>query len=304
MVVSPRRSHNRRYFYKYTSVKTALSILVNHNLRLGSPLAFNDPFDIPRVLKLSFSREQFVKGVLNELIRLSRDPGYDTSANLNPQMRAYVEWMRGFDPQHIMNLLESRDLLDVPNDMQELPAYRAMQKQWLETLAKTRILCVTEENDNPVMWNSYADQYRGVVLELECLDLYDSILLLATPVQYTDETPVIGSLQYWIAHATGQSPFDYEATFAELGVTKHKKWEYEREWRVISYEKRGEGSYSDYGMHPRAFSKVFLGKDIPDEDTKSLLRLIDHDLSHLEPYEMILDQDARRIVFRKVSQTT
>ena len=171
-------------------------------------------------------------------------------------------------------------------------------------LAKTRILCVTEENDNPVMWNSYADAYRGVVLELECIDIYDSILLLAKPVLYTDEIPTIGTLSYWIRQMTGQVNFDYNATFADLEITKHTKWEYEKEWRVISFEKKSQDAYSDYGMHSRTFSKIYFGKDISAEDRRVLLSLIDHELAHMEAYEMQIDQEARLIRFSRVLQTT
>ena len=37
--------HDRKYFYKYVTVETALLILQNRKLKYSSPVLFNDPFD-------------------------------------------------------------------------------------------------------------------------------------------------------------------------------------------------------------------------------------------------------------------
>jgi hypothetical protein len=261
-MISSNRKHNRKYFYKYTSITTAASILIDKRLRLCSPLLFNDPFDIPRILSLSFTGGDLAKAVLDELIRLAQDSTYEIVANRIPRIRQYLGWMRTFTPEHYRNLAEANKApVDITERMEDLPSFVDMQKQWTASLPKTRILCLTEENDNPVMWSSYASNYEGVVLEIECLDIYDSFLLLAKPVNYTDEPPTIGTLQYWTKQMTGQIDFDYGATFAELEITKQTKWAYEKEWRVNSFEKSGTGLYSDYDMHSSSFTMVFLGKN-------------------------------------------
>ena len=43
---SPNRRHDRQYFYKYVSAKTAQAILTTRTLRWSSPILFNDPFDV------------------------------------------------------------------------------------------------------------------------------------------------------------------------------------------------------------------------------------------------------------------
>ena len=49
---SPNRKHERRYFYKYVSAKTAKIIISTRKLRWSSPVLFNDPFDVTQELRL------------------------------------------------------------------------------------------------------------------------------------------------------------------------------------------------------------------------------------------------------------
>ena len=303
MLVSTHRAHNRKYFYKYTSASTAIRILTNRTLRLSSPLLFNDPFDIPRVLKLAFTSEELNQGIIKELFRLANDQAYSIGTNLNPKLRIFLEWARSIGKQQLHELENSAIDKLKPVIIEASQPFIDLQKQWVDMLPNTRILCITEENNNPVMWSSYSDCYRGVVLELECLDIYDSILLLSRPVNYTDDFPTIGKLDYWIRKMTGQVEYDYKQMFADLEATKKLKWQYEKEWRVISYDKQGNALYSDYGMHPRTFSSIYLGKDISAENRQLLLKLIDYDLSHLQPYEMKISHETRSIDFSRIKST-
>jgi len=300
MLRSPNRRHERTFFYKYTSASTAASILISKKVRLSSPLLFNDPFDTPRVLKLSFSGSDLLKGVIQEMVKLARDPNYDISANLSPFMQRYLSWMRSFEVDHYENLLHLAHELNIPDKMEEVPAFIELQQKWTDLLPMTRILCLAEENDNPVMWHTYADAYKGVVLQIDCIDIYDSFLLLAKQVIYSDEIPTIGSIDVWIKQGTGQIAFEYDAIFGQLEISKQTKWAYEKEWRVLSFEKDSSLLYSDYQLHPASFTKVFVGKDVTVEDRQLFLSLADHDLSNLEVYDMLINQVDRRIMFKRI----
>lgn len=300
MIVSPNRAHNRTFFYKYTSAKTAATILITKKVRFSSPLLFNDPFDIPRKLTLAFSGVDLFRAVIPEMARLARDPGYEISSNPDPTMRYYLTWMRSFQPKHYENLLQDVPSFDFPENVEDTPAFAELQQKWTEFLPKTRILSLTEENDNPVMWHNYSDAYKGAVLQLDCLDIYDSILLLAKPITYSDNIPTIGSLDVWVRQATGQTPFDYDTIFGQLEITKQTKWAYEKEWRVISFEKDSDLMFSDYELHPDSFSRIFLGKDVTAQDRKLFLDLANYELSKLQVYDMTLDQTNRKIVFNRI----
>lgn len=302
MLTSPNRKHNRQFFYKYTTAEDAKSILINKTLRFSSPLSFNDPFDVARKLKFAFSSEEFNSGLRNELIRLIQNE--PTVTVRNSKLQALLDYSRTLNSEQkerIVNLIKN---YSPTPEIDEIGSFKELQRQWESLLPLSRILSVSAENDNPMMWWCYANKYKGVVIELECIDIYDSLLLVARQVDYTDKLPTIGSLEYWIRMTTGQTKFDYKEVFERLELTKTHHWAHEKEWRVISFEKNSDQLYTDYPVHPRTFSKIYFGENMDDIDKQEIEKLIDFDLSHMEMYEMILNHDCRQIQFEKVRKAT
>ncbi len=297
MIVSPNRRHNKQVFYKYTSARTAKSLLINKTLRFSSPLLFNDPFDVSRRLKFGFDIDDFNKAFLEELIRLLESQ--DDITTINPKIRALLNYCHKLPADQRDSFVNQLRKYPPLMQLDELESFQRMEHQWQELIPMSRILSVSTEKDNPVMWWSYAENYSGVVIELECLDIYDSPLLAAKEVIYTNDFPNIGTLAYWLKKITGQIDFDYRKIFERLELTKTRHWSYENEWRVISFEKNSGQLYTDYEIHPRTFCKVFLGENISDQDKEDICKLIDFDLTHLEVFEMELSHERRQIEFRK-----
>jgi len=148
------------------------------------------------------------------LIRIRSSPDVTQKDTL----RAVLEYCATLTSEQRESLASTLKRQKLETNYSDPPAFRDLQETWEAMIPKTRILSLTEENDNPVMWSSYASNYTGVVLQLECIDIYDSVLLLAAPVVYSDELPTIGSLEYWVKMTTGQEPFDYDKVFRRLDL--------------------------------------------------------------------------------------
>lgn len=296
-IISPNRIHNKKYFYKYTSASTAQKILINKSVRFSSPFILNDPFDIQRELKFDFEFKDFEVKIKNEIINMINNeiiPKY--SNNLAMQVIFnYISIMNKEEKAKYCNEIKNTKL----KNLYELDSFKLIQQKWNDFLPITRIFSVSEDYDNTVMWTHYADKYKGVVLELECIDIYDNVLLAAEKVKYSDKIPTIGALDYWIKVFTDQEEFNYEKTFKELELTKSSNWSYEKEWRVIIFEKDSKEYYNDYKIHPRTFSKIFLGKEISDDDRKIFKKLIFDELSHIELLNMEYDYKNKNIIFKK-----
>lgn len=303
MLTSPNRKHNKHFFYKYATVETAKSILINKTLRFSSPLIFNDPFDVARKLKFQFSSDELNSAFCNELLCLSQnDPPVSVS---NPKLQTIVDALHNSNPDQRKQYLNQIKKTFPSRNLDEIESFKKLQQQWESLLHLSRILSIAERNDNPVMWWCYADNYKGVVIELECIDIYDSPLLLARQVNYTDAIPTIGhtigSLDHYIKK--GQpNRIRYKQLFKEmlehLELTKTSHWAHEREWRVISFEKDSDQLHSDYQVHPRTFSKIFFGENMAERDRQDIEHLINFNLSHMEIYVMILNHNCRQIQFR------
>ena len=68
------------------------------------------------------------------------------------------------------------------------------------------------------MWSHYADQHRGVVFQLGCIDEIDNSLFAAQKVTYTNTSPAFASALEYAKHLTGEAVFDY-APYAVLSRT-------------------------------------------------------------------------------------
>jgi hypothetical protein len=298
MLTAGTRLHDRVHFFKYCKLATADRVLRTGRLRWSSPLLFNDPFDYARVLSFSFTSEELVDALIDEL-KVMLAKGVRPSGVMQPSISTLLDKMRASGDRLEATMLRFREVL-AAQDLMKMTNYKGMQEAWDLYLPYMRILCVSETNTSGPMWAHYAESYKGAVLQLECVDAVDSPLLAAKQVIYSDESPVIGTLRQFILQLTGQEAFDYEKQFGRLELIKKLEWRYEQEWRVISNDKGSLELYTDYEMHPLTFSKVFLGPYVAPEAKRAFRELPRGDLAHLEIYESEVNQVSRDIDFVRI----
>jgi len=85
------------------------------------------------------------------------------------------------------------------------------------------VLCLSEVNDNLLMWSHYADQHQGVCISIRP-DCIPSNRIL--PVHYCDDIPVIDAWNY--IGRKGE-------TFISASRSKSSHWKYEKEWRTVHH---------------------------------------------------------------------
>lgn len=150
---------------------------------------------------------------------------------------------------------------------------------------KLGVFCLSETNDNILMWSHYAGGHRGFCIEFERSETNELGGDSCVPVIYPEDDAVpIFKLE----------ELAERKAFAQSATTKAKLWAYEREWRMISREPGGglypiPGKISAiiFGFHMTPQSRTtirnVLGKYIPyfqahqSEDSYAL------DIRRLEP---------------------
>src|SRR5262245_37846 len=83
MARSPRRTHDRQFFFKYMSARVATIALTTRKLRWSSPLLFNDPFDVTQQLRVNFTPAELTTAVGEEMAALLIAGG-PPAANVHP----------------------------------------------------------------------------------------------------------------------------------------------------------------------------------------------------------------------------
>lgn len=181
---SPHRMHDRSTFYKYMPLNTAKIVLDSCSLRWSSPVIFNDPFDVPREVMLGVDEINIGKALVRKLIEELINPREDLQ-NLNPRIRTMLDVYQKLFPSGIpAELIEKfQELVNAPPVGLGAPAaIQEMKDVWKRMLNERRILCLSESPIITPMWNHYADGYKGIVIEFDCLDVLDSAWLIAKPI--------------------------------------------------------------------------------------------------------------------------
>lgn len=298
---SPNRSHDRRYFYKYVSAKTAKIVLQTRRLRWSSPILFNDPFDVTQELRLHFNPNE-LNSMLNEEWALLIEQGRAGSVK-HPVLAMLGKLLDAADPSQRTNFANQRRR-DAPTTTPgQIAALDELREFWRQVVPTLRVLCLSELNDVTPMWLHYADAYGGVVLEFDSVDEIDSCFLVARQVKYDDTPPAIADARTWVRCLLFHTEKSFIDLLTEYQYTKTMSWAYEREWRIVSRARPGDsGLFSDHGFHPRELSRIFFGPKCTEADKTDIVALLSNELEHVCCCEAVPSREATKFTFRPTTR--
>lgn len=272
-----------KYFFKYVSAGLAKIILVNKSLRWSSPLLFDDPYDVTRQMAINISPSSMQKNVIGYLQRLVIE-NKEIPNGLNHQALTLLSL---FKLAHKNNSLTEivEDLYKTTCEQNlNSSSFDELKQIWENWLPELRILCLSASNDIPLMWDKYAANSTGVVLEFECSEYFSTPWLIAQPVRYENK-PSLLDHEGWGKLLTLSQERATKYLFEESCYTKTTDWEYQQEWRVVSFKRDHETlKYADYGFSPQTLSAVYFGSEISHEDKREIELLLKYDLAHVKTY--------------------
>jgi len=129
-------------------------------------------------------------------------------------------------------------------------AYRAWGNQLEERNRRnsTRICSLTEQYRSSVVWAHYADQHKGICIEIDSAEINTGCGILM-PVQYTKNVPILG-------HNTAD---DVRRAF----LNKTNEWGYEQEWRYVTSEQPPSLLFTESAITRVMLGARFNSSDIP-----------------------------------------
>lgn len=270
------RAHDRSHFYKYASFETAVHVIESKSFRWSSPIKFNDPFDHQTGFVLNFSPEAFSQLLTSSMERVIFS---DVDPLITPTTQFSALTLKLRNIRH--KIPRSEIVRDFHKSSTESAAILndsigQLNATVQDQLCHSRVFCVSEKFDNVVMWSHYADQHKGVVFKLRCIDELDNTLLAARKVHYTDAFLPFPDADAYARHLIGERPLDFASLIWNIAYTKHLDWSYEEEWRVhrpLLHEPPDDG-YSVYPENPHVFEAIYLGCRIETEEVKSIVDLV------------------------------
>ncbi len=117
------------------------------------------------------------------------------------------------------------------------------------------VLSFSENNDNILMWAHYANKHYGVCLEF-AFNRWGNMPVHWDKVDYMMERPLLTLLSEE-QNAAG--------TLQKIAFTKHKDWEYEKEWRIICSFKDPSDRYLEFPEKNVLTGIIFGLKTSPDD---------------------------------------
>jgi hypothetical protein len=211
-----------KYLYKYRPInKHTLNMILSNEAHFSLPKDFNDPFDCNIIPELIYT-EQEVEAFIS-------------SQRLRPGAEAFQK--------------ELQDLQSDPTG--------TLDKHFRDSVNNVRkgvrIFCLSEANDNVMMYSHYADSHRGLCIEFQVQN--DPFFELLNCVSYPEKIPQV--------HPFDGDKFRTQAEIVDFEIrTKSISWSYEKEWRII----KQEPDPSFYNFGPNVLTALIFGFQTPQED--------------------------------------
>ncbi|MGE4670450.1 DUF2971 domain-containing protein [Yersinia enterocolitica] len=202
--------------YKYFP-PSRVDVLQSNLICFSNPLNFNDPFEFHSLFNVSS---------ITDLVKSQLDAS-DIVSHMTEQQRCFFN----MQPEGKENLMIEY-LRPIVNHLYEQNKHSILDlaSKKMNTLNEkfrdvVRVLCLSEKNDNLLMWGHYALSHTGFVIEFDSEHSYfnqrrsqsDEFGFLRK-VKYREHIEAIDPL--------GESEMDHF-------LAKSKDWEYESEWRMF-----------------------------------------------------------------------
>jgi Protein of unknown function (DUF2971) len=298
------KTRDREVFYKYRGPRQAIRVLQDLQLAWASPLTFNDPFDTQGRVRLGCTGSEMADAFAPEIERpiFSDEP---LPAAMHPLVAGVISAARPLaklaDPQDIRVAMRPGIYEGAEKSAADLEKFAGLWPQWLREL---RVICVSEINDDILMWSHYADCHRGVVIELKCIPEKDTAFCEAQPVNYRPDIPVMGTAEQWVKHVTGKELLPLDDLFEMYTLTKSSHWAYEKEWRCLQANPDGARDVAPLvtlrEILPEEISAVYFGCRISPEHREEILRLVASRVPHAKVFQGLQSETEFKLEFERI----
>ena len=258
--------------YRYRSCDTPFfeqeleRMLLKEEIYFPRQTQLNDPFDCQPVFEKGTTQKEYFKHIHPVITAIRTEMAREVSLiNYTPEeMCASIT----------LNIMSEK--LSTVKHHYDI----RIGKMIAEMFASLGVLSLTTDNNNLVMWSMYANRGNGICVALEGLRFDIGAKYDIAPVQahYTTTRPIFN---YWGAaalflHMTSAAaqyvPEESQQWLLEsleqsrYAWTKHERWRYEDEYRLIAYQSGGEY----LNMTPAKISALYIGDNVL-QNTKNLI---------------------------------
>jgi hypothetical protein len=226
------RPYPVKHLYRYRSMDSRELPLIFEHMKVyfPDPTTFKDPFECKPNLTVHKS------SVMRELYLKERAKHRFPTADKKTIRK--------------MTLSAKRKLLNHEN----------LERAYEEFLRNTGVYCLSEKNDDILMWSHYSDGHKGLCIEFDASQ-EETFFWEATKVVYQEEYPIVNVMD-----------IGKPEEFRKALLTKSNHWEYEQERRILKFKR--EGGPGGHNFPSKSLTGIILGALIEEQDKNKILHWI------------------------------
>ncbi|MHB1247000.1 MAG: DUF2971 domain-containing protein [Sulfuriferula sp.] len=257
--------------------------------------SFNDPFDGQLLPNIKFGKNEVAVAFREQLTRLLQSGTQITERqDMLPFEKIVFEYQQGafkeISPGEFIDitvaLLLSSNINFGPTNQDRV---------FIQGLADIiRMLCLSKEHDNLLLWAHYTEEHTGGVIQLR-LDSSSPYLALAQPVEYSRDLPPSATPSDYATYLLGE-PSSAEGLMKRQILVKSYGWGYEREWR-IPMKKDLMDDNGCTTIRPEDIDAIYLGCRMKVENKRTILDLVESRYKNVTVYQAIKDENEFRLNF-------
>ncbi|MDY0204626.1 MAG: DUF2971 domain-containing protein [Desulfovibrio desulfuricans] len=166
--------------------------------------------------------------------------------------------------------------------------------------------CLTESDDNMLMWSHYADSHKGFVIEFDAEHIHSSVIhgkqsLMFNKIVYVQDRPEIDMYDLW----NRGNDTDMYVTALKYFYSKSDRWKYEKEWRTVIKFHETERQNNNFGVvsiDQRAIKSVTFGISMSDSEVNKKYKEIksDEKCAHISLRKAIQHEKEYKIIINNL----
>ena len=275
-------------FSKDNQGKDLPGFFPNFIVSFTAPNAFNDPFECQPNLKVIESdyirylgsREAYE----NEKERLRRNGYKANKVSVKKSLRSSKA-----------NIRNNKNLRERINE--------ELNIKWEKYRNNVRILSLSKEYDNPLMWAHYADSHKGFVIGIK--SEFFSILEKGIggnewglkEVEYSDDKILVNPY----SDITVNSNSECVLNLMRVYYKKSMCWSYEKEVRFAGYVE-GAPEHLLKAIDPIYVSEIRLGLKMKEELKRNITKFCQEKHPHIKIYDTTMMRDKYKLVFSEIGK--
>lgn len=180
---------------------------------------------------------------------------------------------RNISKYTIYNILNNKIWFgDVKEFNDPVDPYLKINPLYNNILDRIKVVCLTTNNDNTLMWSHYADKHQGICIEYDITSIFSRRNFILKKINYNKIFKNYDVKNYLLFNSIKTSDNKNIDYAIDAFTVKSKDWEYEDEYRILFYDEKNENPNGTLINLP--IKSICFGVKTSDDDKELIYNIV------------------------------